>query len=142
MSTSLEANKALCRRCVEILNAGDLDGLAPFVAPGFVTHDNFAGQGSDFRSFQRGYALFRAVFPDFQLAIEDMVAEGDRVALRFVGRGTHLGEAMGVAPSGKEVAVRGLDVFRIEDGKLAEHWGVGDMLGLLQQIGVLPRLEF
>jgi steroid delta-isomerase-like uncharacterized protein len=77
-------------------------------------------------------------FPDVRATIHDQTAEGDKVWTRKTFHGTHLGPFMGVPPTGRKIAVDVMDVFRIEDGKLAEHWGISDMLGLMQQIGAAP----
>jgi predicted ester cyclase len=69
---------------------------------------------------------------------EAMVAEGDKVAVRFTVRGTHRGEFMGIAPTGKEVVVQGMDINRMANGKIVERWGIADSLSMLQQLGVIP----
>ena len=73
--------------------------------------------------------------------IEDVIAEGDKVAVRFTFRGTHQGELMGIPPTGKQVTISGMDINRIAGGKIAERWAVFDMLGMLQQLGVMPAPE-
>jgi steroid delta-isomerase-like uncharacterized protein len=75
---------------------------------------------------------------DLRHTIEDMVAEGDKVATRMTSRGTHTGDFRGIAPTGKQFTVTGMDLFRIADGKIAEQWTNLDTLGVLQQLGVLP----
>ena len=82
--------------------------------------------------------MYRAAFPDLQLSVDDLFAEGDRVVARWTSRGTHQGEMMGISPSGKHVQISEIDIFRVSAGKLAEHWGVFDQLGMLQQIGAVP----
>jgi steroid delta-isomerase-like uncharacterized protein len=76
---------------------------------------------------------------DARMTIEDVIAEGDRVAIRLVSRGRHAGEFMGMPASGREYAISETHIFRIADGKVAEHWRDADMLGLMQQIGALPE---
>ena len=83
-------------------------------------------------------AAFLAGFPDFQLALEDVLAEGDRVGVRWTFRGTHQGEFMGIAPTGKRVSMSAIEINRVAGGKVAEHWVVLDQLGLLQQLGAIP----
>jgi steroid delta-isomerase-like uncharacterized protein len=80
----------------------------------------------------------RAAFPDYRLTHEDTIGEGDRVVIRWTHRGTHESEFLGVAPTWREVTVTGIDIFRIEGGKLAELWQVTDQLGLMQQLGAIP----
>jgi predicted ester cyclase len=74
------------------------------------------------------------------VTIEDMVAEGDKVAARFTARGVHRGAFMGLRPMGKSITMTGIEIFRIEDGKIAELWGEANLLGLMQQLGILPPL--
>jgi predicted ester cyclase len=76
-------------------------------------------------------------FPDLQITVEDMVAEGDKVAVRWRLRATHQGEFMGIPPTGNQVTMTGIDINRLEGGRLVERWGNEDMLGLLQQLGVM-----
>ena len=82
-------------------------------------------------------AGFRAAFPDIRLTIEDMFAEGDRVAFRSTIRGTHQGVFQGIAPTGNQVTVGLIDIVRVENGKFVEHWGGPDLLDLLQQLGTV-----
>jgi steroid delta-isomerase-like uncharacterized protein len=134
-----DANKDLCRRALDVIvNQRNLAAAPDFIADDFVTHSPFPGEAPDREGFVRGYALFLQAFPDFRLTIEDLVAEGDKVALRLVGRGTHTGSLFGLPPTGKKVVIAGHDLLRVAGGKFVEHWGVGDMLGMLQQLGVVP----
>jgi predicted ester cyclase len=80
----------------------------------------------------------KQAFPDAMVIPEAMVAEGDKVAVRFTVRGTHRGEFMGIAPTGKEVVVQGMDINRMANGKIVERWGIADSLSMLQQLGVIP----
>lgn len=77
-------------------------------------------------------------FPDFQIRLEDLIAEGDKVVARWAWHATHQGEFMGIPPTSKQVAVTGIGVYRIADGKIAEEWVQDDVLGLLQQLGTGP----
>jgi predicted ester cyclase len=85
--------------------------------------------------------MLRQAFPDGGVVIEDIIAEGDKVAVRFSFHGAHQGEFMGIPPTGKQVIVSGMDINRIVEGKLIERWAVFDMLSLLQQLGVMPTPE-
>jgi predicted ester cyclase len=82
--------------------------------------------------------MFRAAFSDAQITVDDQIAEGDKVASRWTGRGTHDGELMGVPPSGRQVTVDGLVVSRVANGKVVEEWVNWDTLGMLQQVGAVP----
>ena len=81
-------------------------------------------------------AMFRAAFPDWHSELHALVAEDDIVVERFTASGTHRGELMGVAPTGKTVELRGINIFRVRDGKIIERWGRLDELGLLRQLGL------
>ena len=84
------------------------------------------------------FAMTRRGLPDYHATVEDEAAEGDKVMYRVTFRGTHQGELMGIPPTGKQVTIAAIDIFRIAEGKIAEHWGIADKLGLLQQLGVAP----
>ncbi len=96
----------------------------------------FMGTGPE--AFKRTRAMMYAGFPDLRWTIEETIAEGDKVAERLRARGTHEGEFMGVAPTGKRVEFEGISTVRIGEGKIAENRGMPDMLGLLQQLGAVP----
>lgn len=139
---STEDNKALIRRWVdEVLNRRDVSTHSPayeLVATDFTGH--FPGQPpiyglEAFRQF--GSAYFTA-FPDLQITPEDLVAEGDKVTMRYGWRGTHKAELMGIPATGKQVTASGISILRIADGKIAEQWDNFDNLGMLQQLGVIP----
>ncbi len=89
-------------------------------------------------SIRRFYEAFWAAFPDARLSIDDVVAEGDKLACRFSLRATHRGELMGIPASGKPVLLPGITILRFRDGKCVERWSQADFLGLLQQIGAVP----
>ena len=126
---SLEENKALVRREQAELwsHTGDLDAAEElFVA------DQAEAAKQEAADFRRG-------FPDVTSTIEDLIAEGDKVVARWRSRATHRGDYMGIPPSGKEVQIMGISVYRIEEGKIAESWMVEDQFGLLRQIGAIPE---
>ena len=122
---STEENKALVRREQEELwnHTGDLDAAGDLFAPELA------------EAARQEAADFRRGFPDVVSTIEDLVAEGDRVAARWRARATHLGGYVGVPPTGKEVEFTGISMYRIEGGRIAESWTVEDELGLMRQIG-------
>jgi steroid delta-isomerase-like uncharacterized protein len=135
---STEANKALVRRFVEeVQGQHRIELIDELFSPGFIDH--YAGASPPYRdSAKRFFAMIFAAFPDVRATIHDQTAEGDKVWTRKTFNGTHLGPFMGVAPTGRKIAVDVMDVFRIQDGQLAEHWGISDMLGLMQQLGAAP----
>jgi predicted ester cyclase len=135
---SIEENKAVVRRFFEELLSTDNFAVADeILAPGFRFY--FAGSPDPmdlehYKEFLRGR---RAAFPDRRFVVEDMIAEGDKVSARFTMRGTHKGELQGIAPSGKEVAMTGIDMIRLAEGKMVEDRVEVDQLGMLQQLGVI-----
>ena len=137
-------NKAVIRRMVEAVNNGTWREVADAVyATTFVLHDPFAPPGLPTGpQLMKDYVYdpWFAAFPDAQLTIEDLIAEGDKVVGRFTMRGTHRGAFMGIAPTGKHVTMTGINICRIEEGKIAEMWQNLDTLGLLQQLGAIPQM--
>lgn len=85
--------------------------------------------------------MYRSAYPDTHFTVEDQIAEGDKVVTRWTGRGTHQGELMGVAPTGNEVTVRGIEIDRIVGGRIEETWVNYDTSGMMQQLGVVPPAE-
>jgi C-1 hydroxylase len=132
-----EANKNVIRRYLEAWNAGDLSALMAFWAPNLVHHTRFGAQ--DYEDTQRIVSAIMQSFPDMRFRIDDMIAEGDKVATRMSWSGTHIGEYMGASPTGRKVSCALIGVARIEAGKIAEHWGVTDELHMMQQMGLLPE---
>jgi steroid delta-isomerase-like uncharacterized protein len=136
---SAEGSKGIVRRFVEeVQNGGDVAAVDEFAAPGYVNHSAPPGVPPDREGLKQLTALFRAAFPDGRMTIEEMVAEGERVATRKTFRGTHRGELMGIPPTGKVVEIGLIDIVRLVDGKVVESWSAADDLGLLRQLGVLP----
>ena len=138
---SAEGSKGIVRRFVEeVQNGGNLAALDAICAPGYVNHSAPPGVPTDREGLRQLTALFRAAFPDGRMTIEEMVAEGERVATRKTFRGTHRGELMGIPPTGKVVEIGLIDIVRLVDGKVVESWSTADDLGLLQQLGAFaPR---
>ncbi len=138
---SADENKALVRRFLEAMDEGNLDAMKELMAPDFIDHSVLPGEGSDREGYLQGVATEDATFTITNFTIEDMIAEGDKVAVRGAISGTHQGDLMGIPPTGKQVRVALIDVNRIESGKLVERWGISDMLGMMQQLGVVPPPE-
>ena len=136
---SEEDNKAVIRRWIEAFNERDLQGEADVLAPGFVAHVPDAPAPLDLEgleAWREFTAPFVEAFPDLQLTIQDIAAEGDTVAARVAFRGTHRGEFQALPPTGKEVAFSSIEIDRVVDGKVEEHWVEINLLGLVQQLGV------
>jgi steroid delta-isomerase-like uncharacterized protein len=136
---SVEENKALFKRWFEdVVNANDYSKVEELLAPNYRAHFPGAPEAID-RDGHRGMVeLFAAAFPDWEEQIQDVIAEGDRVVLRVTAGGTHEGEFQGIAPSGKQVAITGMGIVRIENGQIAESWWEFDAIGLMQQLGAIP----
>ena len=137
---SLEANKDVIRRLVnDGWGKGDLAVVDALLAPSFVDHAAALGGGAaDAAGFREQVRQFRSAFPDGHTQIDDLIADDDKVVLRWTDGGTHRGEFMGVAPTGKRVTMTGIDIYRIEQGKIAEYRCSEDELGLLRQLGAAP----
>jgi steroid delta-isomerase-like uncharacterized protein len=141
---STEQNKALIQKWVdEVLNTGDISDQSPayqLVAADFVGH--FPGQPpiEGLEAFRQFGSLYFSAFPDLQITPEDLIAEGEKVTMRYGWRGTHKGELMGIAATGKQVTTSGISILRVANGKIAEQWDSFDTLGMLQQLGVLPSM--
>ena len=138
---SVEDNKAAVQRMgEEAFNQGNLDVLDELVAQDVVDHDPAPGQASGREGIKQFVSTLRTAFPDPQLAVENMVAEGDYVAFNYTINGTHQGEFMGIEPTGKQVSVRAMEMVRIADGQMVDRWGNTDQMGLLDQLGALPQI--
>jgi steroid delta-isomerase-like uncharacterized protein len=139
--TDPATNKALVTEFIDALfTRGELDAVDRYLAPGFVNHDPFPGFAADREGLRQTAQAFRQAFPDWHSQLQALIAEEDLVSERFTARGTHQGEIMGVAPTGREVTLAGINIFRVQDGKLVERWGRTDDLGFLQQLGIVPAI--
>ncbi len=137
-----EKNKALNRRFVEeVINQGNLDVIEELLDPGAVDHAAPPGFATGREGAKQFAAMMRSAFPDLHLTIEDMIAEGDKVVMRSTWSGTHEGEFMGIPATGRRVTVSGIDISRVADGRMVEHWGQFDALGLMQQLGAVTPPE-
>lgn len=132
-----ENNKALGRRIVDALNAGNLAGIDEVFAPSYVDRNPYPGATPDLAGFKQSLTKFRTAFPDFRYTIEDEIAVGDKLVHRLTARGTQKGEFQGVPATGKQATWSELHIGRIANGKVVEHWGIGDQLGMMQQLGLV-----
>jgi steroid delta-isomerase-like uncharacterized protein len=137
-----EHNKAVVRRLFEeVINKGNLSVADELFTPNYEHHDPSSpdfGRGPE--SAKKRATLYRNAFPDLRMTIEDIIAEGDTVMVRWSSRGTHKGELRGIAPTGKQVNVSGVTIARLSNGKLAEAHVNWDALGLMQQLGAVPEV--
>jgi len=137
---SIEENKALMRRFYEEIGKGNLAVVDEFVAPDLVDHSPFVpGQAPGRQGTLELFTMIRTVFPDLHITVEDIVAEGDKVVSRGTFSGTHKGEFMGIAPTGKHITVGLIEIVRIVAGKMVEHWNMVNNLGMMQQLGAVPQ---
>jgi steroid delta-isomerase-like uncharacterized protein len=139
VSAQEEENKAIILRLVEeVYNDNDLDVLDELLAPDFVNHSAVPEHRHGIEGFKHVNEWVRAGFSDAHYEIEDMIAEGDRVACRIILTGTHDGEFQGSPPTGRRLRMDHVHWHRLADGKLVERWAVRDDLGAAQQLGLLP----
>jgi len=129
---------ATMRSTYDRINKGDIAGFGDLVADDFVEH-----QGLPARPTKEGtlefFRILLAAFPDWRMTVEDLIAGGDKTVARVQVTGTHKGEFMGVPATGTHVDVQLIDIMRFDGaGLVCEHWGVADMLSLMQQLGVVP----
>jgi predicted ester cyclase len=135
---STEENKVVVRRFFEELLSTDNLALADeLLFPGFRFYFAGSPEPMDLQSYKGFLAARRGAFPDRRFVVEDMIAEGDKVSARFTMRGTHKGELRGIAPSGTEVTMTGIDMIRLQEGKIVEDRVEVDQLGMMQQLGVI-----
>ena len=133
-------HSAAQRKLYELLNAGDIEGFGALLADDFVEHEETPGLAPTREGVMAFFRMYRAAFPNLRFDLEDVVAGGDKVVARARATGTHQGELMGIPPTGKDVDVQLVDIMRFnDDGLVAEHWGVVDMLAMMQQLGVVPE---
>jgi len=135
---SLEANKTIIRSLYEADNKKDLSILDELISPDFVD-PTFQLRGPE--SYKQFETLFFRGFPDWHETIEDIVAEGDTVWVRFTGTGTHRGEWRGLAPTGKKITFHGVQIWRVVNGKVVEKASIIDLLAALKQLGVIEYTE-
>jgi steroid delta-isomerase-like uncharacterized protein len=131
-------NTELAHRFAAMLNTGDLDALDGFLAEDYINHNPFVADG--LAANKAFWQQWLAAFPDTQVTVEDAFAVGDQVAGRFTYRATHRGEFLGIPASGNPVEMRSIDIWRVEDGKLVEHWDELNTLEFMQQMGAIPRM--
>jgi predicted ester cyclase len=139
MTTQLETNKNIVRRYREAHNSNQLNLLDDIVAADLISHTLMPGVPKGLEGGKMVHQGALASFPDNHVTTEDLLAEGDKVVERWSMSMTHTGQPfMGIPTSGKRVAVTGISIYRIANGKIVEHWANMDFLGVLQQLGAVP----
>lgn len=136
-----EQNKAVIREALEeVANKGNYDAAGRLLDPDYVGHSTVPEMETrGIEGYKQFYRMLRAAFPDLHIDIEEQIAEGDKVVTRFTAHGTHDGDFMGIAPTGRQGSMTGILIDRVSGGKLAECWANTDDLGLLRTIGALPE---
>ena len=135
---SIATNKATVRRYFEqVLNEQRHDLVEEFLTENIELHGSGIPPGLEV--VKQWFITFATAFPDGYTTIEDMVAEGDRVVARTAFNGTHQGEMQGIPATGKSVSIPSITIFCLDNGKIAEGWLVNDNLGMMQQLGIMPR---
>ena len=130
-----EENKAIVRRLLEgFFNTGDPDAADEVLAPEYIDHSPSTTETRGVDNIKRSVGEWRTAFPDTIQTVEDMVAEGDKVAARWITRATHQGEFMGIPATGNRIEVAGFGIFRIADGKIVESWDTFDAATMMQQL--------
>jgi steroid delta-isomerase-like uncharacterized protein len=131
---------ATMRRAYDLISDGDIDGFGRLVAEGFVEHEETPGLSPTKEGVLELFRGYRASFPDMRMTVEEVIASGDRTVSRVTVSGTHAGEFLEMPPSGRHIEVSLIDIMRFDDaGLISEHWGVVDMLSMLQQLGAMPE---
>jgi steroid delta-isomerase-like uncharacterized protein len=135
---STEQNKAIVRRFMEAFETNDLAGFQEVLSPELVAHTQHIGGSANRETMLQGISRFHAAFSELHLTLEDLIAEGDRVATRGTTQAVHTGSFMGAPATGKQVTFSTMSVERIEDGKIVERWVNTDFMSLMQQLGLIP----
>jgi steroid delta-isomerase-like uncharacterized protein len=137
--TATDDNKQIVTSFIDrLFSNGDLTAVDDHLSEDFLNHDPPFGASADREGMRAAGAAFRAAFPDWHSDVHLLVADGDLVAEVFTASGTHRGEIMGVAATGRSMSLEGINVFRVRDGRITERWGRLDDLGFMQQLGLAP----
>jgi steroid delta-isomerase-like uncharacterized protein len=141
-TTQITTNKATFRRFDDAINSGDMELISKMidelVEPDARIHTPLPLEATGAQLLKQVWAALLQAYPDLHVAVEDLIAEGDKVVCRNVVTGTHQGEYMGIPPTGKPVTYNEIFIFRFEDGRIAETWGVVDVLSQMRQLGAVP----
>ena len=139
---STEENKAIVRRMTEeFYNQGNVESADHFFADSYMHHDPASPHVRDRDGLKQVLHAFLSGCPDLHITIDQLLAEGDMVTKRWTYHATHTGDLSGLPPTGKRITMSGLELFRLEDGKIVECWVGYDNLSLMQQLGVIPIPE-
>ena len=137
---AIEQNKNTVTEFIDALfTKGDLGAVDEYLARDYVDHDPPMGFPASREGMRTAGAMFRAAFPDWHSEMDILVGEADVVVEHFIASGTQQGEIFGVPPSGRTVALPGINIWRVCDGRIVERWGRLDDLGLMRQLGLVPQ---
>jgi steroid delta-isomerase-like uncharacterized protein len=139
MSEAIETN-TVRRLFEEAFNTGKMDLADDVVASDYTDHSTLPAPAPGLEGFKQRISNLRRAFPDATMIVDDIFGHADRVVFRWTFRGTDTGGFMGRPPTNNRVTVTGINIERIEDGKIVEHWSAPDNLGMLQQLGIVPSL--
>ena len=131
-------NKDLARRLYALINEGRVDQVANLISPDYIEHDPLPGQGSGREGVLDRFSMITTALAS-HFAVEDLIAEGDRIVVRWTNTGTHVDDFAGIPATGRTFTIAGIDIYRVVDEQLCEHWHVIDQLGMLAQLGLLPQ---
>ena len=139
---SAEASKAIVRRFWGVWEHGTIDLVDEMLGPDYINHSpGIPNQPPGAEGVKAVVMMFRRALPDLRVVIEDMIVEGNKVAVRYTLEGTHAGELFGIPPTGRRLRIKSIAVERVADGKIREHWRVTDSLDMMQQLGAIPVPE-
>ena len=132
-------NKALFQAFIDGMNNQDYTFIDRLIDPNFVDHDPAPGQAPGLQGIKDLMKMLFTAFPDIHVTIDHVVADGDTVAGAVTTTGAQDGDFMGIPKSGKKISMREIHMMRVSDGKMVEHWGLGDSMSMMQQLGVLDQ---
>jgi steroid delta-isomerase-like uncharacterized protein len=135
---SAEENKAIIQQWVQTWNTANVAGIGQLVTSDYVRHDPNTPEVRGPEAETQLVSMYLRAFPDLHFTVEDLIAAGDKVVARLTARGTQQGELFGVPPTGTQVALSVIEIYRLVGGRIAEQWVTMDALGLMQQLGVVP----
>jgi steroid delta-isomerase-like uncharacterized protein len=141
-NAEVTANKATFTRFVDAVNTCDMEVISKtideLVEPDAITRTPLPGDATGAQLLKQVWVVLLRAYPDLHLTVEDLIGEGDKVVARIVCSGTHTGEYMGLPPTGKSIAYDEIFIFRFDDGRVVETWGVVDVYSQMKQLGVIP----
>jgi steroid delta-isomerase-like uncharacterized protein len=131
---------ATTRRAYELINAGDIDGFGELLAEDFVEHEETPGLAPTKEGVIEFFRMYRSAFPDLEMRVDEVLVSGEKTVIRATATGTHEGDLMGMPATGRSIEVKLIDIMAFNQaGMIREHWGLVDMLAMMQQLGAIPE---